>query len=813
MISRPCPFVGEKLSEEEEERWLRQGQVAFVTQNAWMSNDTIQQNIIFGLPFILARYHSVLYACALEKDLSTFQNGDRTVIGIKGTTISGGQRWRIALARALYSRATVLLLDDVLSAVDAEIREWIVTNALCGDLAQGRTRILVTHHPRQLLGYAAYQIEPSSGSVTVCTLEKREVNTKNVALHLNPPNCRVSAGDDDGAAGDDHTPAVEKLPSQSTSKSKLENNHESGYKLYYDATGCVFTWSVALLTIVASESTALWASWWLKLWTSLDTAEQLAHTNSLSPATIYMLISSLSCIIAAARCFVWYLVGVKGSRALSSIMVDHIFGANLQWLESTSHGDILTAFGDEMELLDDRLPHALGFVIENAFTAAFIIFTNASFSLYEAPLVALLFYVFINTGLNLLSVQRSLRTIQNSSVSKIQQHLSSLQAPDGITTIRSYGVTKRFISHMYELMDDRYAAYWNFSLCNTMIGFQFGALGALYVLLSSLCIVMAGANAGSAGMALTLASRLSDTISSSLRRMAAVESDLQSVEQIMRFRHVEQEPCDGTQMSSSWPVQGTLRVDKLTVGYGEGTANTLQDISFSIDAGERVGVVGRTGAGKSSLTLAFARLIQRRSGTIYIDGVDIHEISLDSLRWRLLIIPQDVHLGVGTLRSLLDPDSKHNDHALLEYIDAFHFSSTTTPKTHSASDEILAMQVSGKSLSPGQRQIVSLIRAVLTERKIIIMDEATSAVDMDTEEAIQGVLQGRGRQSMLKDTTIVVVAHRIATVADMDKVLVLEDGKLVEFGAPKVLYQQHGTFWKLVNHSVDKEQLVQKHGW
>ncbi|KAJ6780649.1 hypothetical protein PWT90_01745 [Aphanocladium album] len=814
-ISRPCDVSEEDHMHQKARHWLLHGRLAFVTQNAWMSNDTIKNNIIFGSTLDPIRYKNVLHACALEKDLKTLKDGDHTVIGIKGATISGGQRWRIALARALYSRATLLLLDDVLSAVDAEVRKWIAEKALCGELALGRTRILVTHHVHQLSEQAVYQVNLSNRlTTTQIQAERGRDAKKTTTVESTLQNSMVPIDEAGGASTDNHISASEKLPNHHIVPApKAEDTQEGGYRLYYSATGGIITWSIALLTIFASESTALWASWWLKRWTSLDAVEQQAQTRTTSPATMYMLISTLSCLISAARCFVWYLVGVKGSRALSSMMVDHLFGASLQWLESTSHGEILTMFGDELGLVDDRLPHALGFVIESTFTVAFIIFTNASYSFYEAPLVALLFYIFVTTGLRLLSVQRSVKTIQNSSVSTIQQHLSSLQAPDGVITARSYGMTSHFTSHMYDLMDDRYSAYWNFSLCNTMIGFQFGALGALYVLLSSLFIVMAGANAGSAGMALTLASKLSNTISNSLKRMVAVESDLQSVEQIMQYLNVEQEPRNGTEMPLSWPAQGRIRVQKLTVGYGAATADALQDITFSIGAGERVGVVGRTGAGKSSLSLALARLIKRRSGSIFIDDVDIHQVKLATLRQRLLVIPQDVYLSAGTLRSLIDPDSKNSDSLLLDYLNAFHFSSATISKDGSESDNLLSTEVSGNSLSPGQRQIASLVRAVLANRKIIIMDEATSAVDMEADEAIQRVLRGRGTQSLLKDATILVIAHRIATVAEMDKVLVLADGKLAEYGAPKTLYQQRGAFWKLVNHSVEREHLVRKYSW
>lgn len=398
-------------------------------------------------------------------------------------------------------------------------------------------------------------------------------------------------------------------------------------------------------------------------------------------------------------------------------------------------------------------------------------------------------------------------------MSTIQQHVNALQAPDGIATVRSYGVTQQFLNHMRDMLDDRFVAYWNFHLCEAMIGFQFGALGALYITFSSVFIVLSGSTAGSAGIALTFASRLSDTISAGLNRMTAVESDFSRVQKIIDYHHVAQESSPASDISPTWPPEGGIRVENLTVGYGNSNPDTLSGVSFSINPGERIGVVGRTGAGKSSLTLAFVRLIEKRSGSIYIDDMDIDVVDVQTLRQRLLVIPQDLYFSPGTLRALLDPDLQYSDDKILKCLEKCQFFSTLPTDNEVTRADVLAMQISGDVLSPGQRQIISLVRAVLAQRKIIIMDEATSAVDIETDEAIQTALRTRSEQGLLQGATVIVVAHRLATVAQMDKVLVLADGRAVEFGPPKALYQRHGAFWALVSHSVDKEQLVQQNAW
>ena len=366
------------------------------------------------------------------------------------------------------------------------------------------------------------------------------------------------------------------------------------------------------------------------------------------------------------------------------------------------------------------------------------------------------------------------------------------------------------------MLNERFSAYWHFTLCRVMIEFQFGALGALYIMLSCLFIVLSGVDAGTAGVALSFASRFSDTVSSTLKRLAAVETYLDSAQRIADYGNIAQEPIDGEDAPAGWPLRGEIQVENLVAGYGESTPATLQGLSFAIRPGERIGIVGRTGAGKSSLALAFARLIQQRSGSIYIDGVDISSIKVNTLRQRLLMIPQDPHISAGTVRSMLDPDGKHIDDVLLSYLTKFRLFSSGLDEV-SSSGLSFAIHDGGSNLSMGQRQILHLIHAALSGRKVIIMDEATSAVDMETDAAIHEALRHedsyRPNGGLLQDATVLVVAHRLATVAGMDKVLVLSDGRVEEFGPPEELYRSQGMFWKLVSHSTDGNDLVRKMGW
>lgn len=438
------------------------------------------------------------------------------------------------------------------------------------------------------------------------------------------------------------------------------------------------------------------------------------------------------------------------------------------------------------------------------------------FSFYETPLVVLVIYVFVTIGKRLNSTLRLLKNAQTTCVSSVQQHLSSLEAPDGIATVRSNCRKGYFTASMHQILDERFSAYWHYTLCGVMIEFQLGALGALYITLSCLFIVLTGADAGTAGVALSFAARFSDTASKTLKRMAAVETNLDSVQRIADYENIAQESMEGEDIPADWPSKGEIQVQKLVAGCHESLPATLQDISFTVCPGERIGVVGRTGAGKSTLALAFARLIQQRSGSIHIDGVDIASIRLDALRKRLLIIPQDPHISAGSLRSMLDPEGTCTDETLIACLTKFRFLSISQENCHPPKlDLSFRIQDGGSNLSPGQRQILHLAHAALSNYRVIIMDEVTSAVDMETDAAIQAAIRHRGpdESETLREATMIVVAHRMATVADMDKVLVLVDGRVAEFGAPGELFRSRGPFWKLVMHSDDSHELLKKKGW
>lgn len=803
------------------ESWVQPGTFALVSQNPWMDNASIQDNILFGLPMNEERYARVLYCCALEKDLTKLKDGDMAVISIKGVSLSGGQRSRIALARALYSRASFLLMDDVLSAVDAEICEWIVDKALCGTLANGRTRVLVTHHQDQVRTRISYRL--------------RILNQTAMAeLVSNPPTPTGDGFDYTLSCWQREHRSDRATPTRPAKPGTVEEGFRiAPYIMYFNASGGTASWLPALASLIVCEWSRIAAYSWLEEWVSGAEDQTRAATRqpTVTPGQAYMLMSALTTLTLSLRGVVMFRIYRTASKRLFGQIIDHVFGAPLQWIESASHGDILHCCDRDMRNVDEGLTYAIGplfalvsqlvtFIwkrlvsgaVDRALCAvlpSINIGYSASMSWYDTPIMIGLFYLFFIVGRDLIPATKCLAAIEAAVSSAYLQHRSSLYAADGVPTARAYGMRDHFFHRANQTLDRRASSMWYSSLHSIVTEFQIGSLGAAYVALSCYSIAISGLGAGAVGTTLSFAMQLSETVSGCIKHLTAMNSGLVAAEKLESYGSVEQEPVGGLDIGDSWPEEGKLQVSNYTAGYGPGLPDTLRDVSFTLEPGERVGVVGRTGAGKSTLALSFARLIEQRGGTICIDSVDISHIKPEVLRRRILIIPQDPHLFGDTLRAVIDPDGAHTDEDLVACLQHFQFLSSVNSSggNNSASGALhLSSMVSdgGANLSQGQRQILCLVKATLLRKKVVIMDEATSAVDIETDSAIQGVIQ-----EGLRDTTVIVIAHRLATVAHLDKVLVMQDGTVVEFGRPAELYQLKGRFWALVNHSVDKDDLVQ----
>lgn len=386
-------------------------------------------------------------------------------------------------------------------------------------------------------------------------------------------------------------------------------------------------------------------------------------------------------------------------------------------------------------------------------------------------------------------------------------------ALSGISTIRAFDKTDDYINAMFAKIDQHGQTMMFMWAFNRWLTFRLGVVGAAFAIAMAALIVSLNIDAALAGFALGFTLEYSIAVVWLLRQYAIVELSMNAVERILEYSEIAIEDQEGADAPAHWPAEGRLKVDDLVVSYASDLDPVLKGVSFSVEPNERVGVVGRTGAGKSSLTLALFRFLEARRGAVYIDGLDIGTIKLHDLRSRLAIIPQDPVLFSGTVRSNIDPFNQHDDKELREALERVHLVSSSSDEQENADDEdanknpfeSLATTVSegGSNLSQGQRQLLCLARAIVARPKIMILDEATSAVDKATDALIQ-----RSVREEFSSSTLIVIAHRLSTIADFDRILVLGEGRAVEFGTPRELFErEEGVFRGMVEDSGEADVL------
>ncbi|OJJ47560.1 hypothetical protein ASPZODRAFT_1715312 [Penicilliopsis zonata CBS 506.65] len=823
--------------------------MAFVSQTPWLENATIRDNVLFGAPFDPVRYGKTVAACALTADLALLPNRDDTLVGTQGVALSGGQKWRVSLARALYSSAKILVLDDVFSALDAHVGRHVLENALRGELAQGRTRILATHHAAMC--QAAYSVRLADGTM-------------------------VFAGEGDAGAIDD--PEEEegdpkKMSAESgetfTASEKVEADVEGRktgrvssavYKAYIRASGGWVLWSVLLVLFAVSQSFILGRTYWVRIWAgssgssseptpqvsqqaragySLQTmmlwpsSQETPAVHTLSSnndnlwfyLSVYCIISVFSVAVTLARLLAVYIASIRASRTLFAELLDSVLHAPLRWLDTVPAGRILNRFTGDFTSLDSSLT-------QNFYMLATILWEILGIliaAVFVSPVMAGVAVVLLTTctliGRQYIGGARTIKRLESTSKSPVISHFSATLR--GLATIRAFDETPAFAERMYALIDAYAACTWHDALLKGWLMLRVGLVAAMLASTVAVCIVVTpGVDASLAGFALSFALSFGWQVTLAVRIATAVELDMNSAERILEYRDLEVEPAEGDSVRASWPEDGRIEVSDLEVAYAEGLPAILKGLTFTVEGRQRIGVVGRTGAGKSTLSLALFRFLNAQRGAIVIDGVDISTIRLTDLRTRLAIIPQDPVLFSGTIRSNLDPLGRFSDAEVQDALQRVHLvptgsatASATASSASSTAEETSSSTLAGASsstntvaatsnifltlsspvasggnnLSHGQKQLLCLARAILTRPKILVLDEATSAVDGATDKLIQ-----RSIREAFSDTTLLVVAHRLSTVADFDRILVLQDGRAVEFGAPEELKAAGGVFASMV---------------
>ncbi|KAB8343200.1 hypothetical protein FH972_022790 [Carpinus fangiana] len=832
--------------------WILPSVTALVSQIPWIENASIEANIRYGLPMNRERYSRVLDACALIQDLDSLDDGDQTEVGATGINISGGQRWRLTLARALYSRAKTLLLDDIFSAVDSHVGAHILNNAILGPLCKDRTLIIATHHAGLLMGVASVVVRLGEDGVldsinypsdyrSSAVAQSKQLQVPGVVSNdfMDRSSQKLGPTDVKETSTQEHS----NVDTKSTPRKFVEDEaRQVGavkfrvFTRYASASGGLPHWILVFTTLVCFGGLKLAKSYWVKVWTQdlsevRNTYSQDAAAESHRSLRVYLLvyigISLLTVFILTVQMLAILSGVIRASTRLFKDMTSTVFQAKLRWIDTVPTGRLLNRFIGDFALIDTSIGPDMVWCLINGFTVVTIISSALVVSpVMIVPVVALATSALWVAGV-FIPAARGTRRLESTSKSPIYDLFNTTVS--GLATIRTFGKAEIYISQMCGLIDTYSRTTYYLKLTQQWLALRQGSLGCVFLLCIVIILVDSTTiNASMAGFALSFALEYSRVAEITIKTFAGLELDMNATERVIEYTDIETEDIKGKEVAASWPSKGKIEVENLEVAYAPGLDPVLKGISFTIEAGKRVGVVGRTGSGKSTLTLALFRFLDTRKGTISIDGIDTSLLRLVDLRSRLSIIPQDPVLFTGTLRTNLDPWKKHSDVTLLETLRKVHLvrsanSGTATPANAPSSSSAgsgtatptaakqanvftnLSHPISrgGLNLSQGQRQLVCLARAILSSPRVMVLDEATSAVDMATDALIQ-----RSIREEFRDSTLLVIAHRLSTVADFDKVLVLGDGRVLEYGSPKDLYRvEGGTFRGMCEGSGEKEAL------
>lgn len=537
---------------------------------------------------------------------------------------------------------------------------------------------------------------------------------------------------------------------------------------------------------------------------------------------IYIALSAASAIIGTLR-FLWtFFISIKASRALFERILFTVLHAKLRWLDTVPVGRILNRLTADFDIIDNRITLGMGFIFWRLLGLMGVCIAGILVSAYIIPLAAVLVLIAGFVGKFFLDGARPLKRIESNAKSPVFELFNASLA--GVSTLRAFHKTHVYVERMYNLLD-----IWdNLSLhiwaLNRWLGFRMALIGTVFT--TAVGAIVVGSpfiDAAMAGFTLSFALDFSGNMLMAIREYASLELDMNAAERVVEYTELDTEDLGGEEPPAAWPTSGNVQVEGLVAAYAPDLPPVLKGVSFTVNGNERIGVIGRTGAGKSSLTLALFRFLEAREGTIMIDGVDISKIKLSTLRSRLAIIPQDPVLFSGTIRSNLDPFNERTDEELRDCLSRVHLvdSEPATPANEPSSaadstpgstlatknanifrDLSSGISESGGNLSQGQRQLLCIARAIVTRPKIMVLDEATSAVDMATDALIQ-----RSIREEFGDSTLIVIAHRLSTIADFDRILVLSEGQVAEFGTPRELWDKGGIFRDMCAHSGEAEKL------
>ena len=829
------------------------GSVGYCAQTAWIQNASLRDNVLFGLPYDERRYREVLKVCELERDLDILPAGDATEIGEKGITLSGGQKQRVNLARGVYFDADVLLLDDIFSALDMHVGASIFHKCILGTLRH-KTRLLVTHQLQYCQfathilflqdGRIAEQgtfdelIKANSGFAALIASygggandeeEQEEVAERQRAQDevdeeksLTPVKRRLSRQQSGGGGtpnkalsrrgslkeGDE----VERLKKANQAKlgelMTVEERSTGGiplsvYKYYLSSLGGPLALFFLVFLIVMGTVTKMATDLWLAYW-----SEQRWDIGVHWYMIVYAGLGLSQCLFVFLLAFFVARLSTIGAVRLHDRSFASVTRAPLTFFDTTPLGRILHRFSKDQDTIDTTLSESIRSVILlGAQIVGSLILMCIATPFFIIPLLPCMYgYWWIQK--NFRQSSREVKRMDSTTRSPLFAHFS--ETLTGLSTIRAYHRESVFIDGNHTRLDGNVRAYYLVILMQRWIGLRLETLASAIVFFSAAVIVLTSfygsIGVGLAGLSLSYAISMTTSLVFMIRQSIEAEMAMNSVERSQYYAEEIAQEKPGImeadrrligadparpQAHPHWPPQGRVSFVHLSMRYRPNLPLILSDISIDIRAGERVGIVGRTGAGKSSLMTALFRLVEPEKGHIEIDGVDINDVGLRTLRQSLSIIPQDAMLFTGTIRSNLDPLKAYSDDELWSVLEKSHLKATISRLEMKLEAPV---NEGGENFSVGEKCQLCLARAMLKDTRILVMDEATASIDLETDSVIQQSIR-----EAFPNVTIITIAHRLITVVDYDRILVLSEGKVVEFDTPAALLKKEdGAFKALV---------------